>query len=89
MLELNLAIRPISRKATITCTSKATGLKGTCTVTVLQTMGSLTKDGDEIEMVTDINEMEEPAVIEPFDVYDTPSYFCIFRKIYVSLHYKL
>ena len=56
--------------ATITCTSKATGVKATCTVTVVQSKGSLTDDDDEIEMTTEINEIEEPAVIEPFDVYD-------------------
>ena len=55
---------------TITCTSKATGVKTTCTVTVVQSKGSLTDDDDEIEMTTEINEIEEPAVIEPFDVYD-------------------
>ena len=40
------------------------------TVTVVQSKGSLTNEEDEIEMVTEINEIEEPAVIEPFDVYD-------------------
>ena len=56
--------------ATITCTSVATGLKGTCTVTVLQTIGSLHQTEDSVEVVTDINEFEEPPVAEPFDVYD-------------------
>ncbi len=57
-------------KATITCTSVATGLKGTCIVTVLQTVGTLKDGGDSVEVVTGINEVEEPAVVEPFDVYD-------------------
>ena len=55
--------------ATITCTSKATGLKGTCRVTVLQSVGSFIHDENGV-VVTDINELEEPAVEEPFDVYD-------------------
>ena len=55
--------------ATITCTSVATGLKGACTVTVLQTVGSLLHDEDSV-VVTGINEIEELAVEEPFDVYD-------------------
>jgi uncharacterized protein YjdB len=56
--------------ATITCTSVATGLKGTCTVTVLQTVGTLKDGGDSVEVVTGINEVDKPAVAEPFDVYD-------------------
>jgi uncharacterized protein YjdB len=56
--------------ATITCTSVATGLKGTCTVTVLQTVGTLKDGGDSAEVVTGINEFDESAVAEPFDVYD-------------------
>ena len=56
--------------ATITCTSVATGLKGTCTVTVLKTKESISHDGGAVEMVTGIDEVEDPAVIKPFDVYD-------------------
>ncbi len=56
--------------ATITCTSVATGLKGTCTVTVLQTVGTLKDGGDNVEVVTGINEIDKSAVTEPFDVYD-------------------
>ncbi len=53
--------------ATITCTSNATGKKATCTVTVLQSMVSLPFNGDEI---LEDQEMENPGVEEPFDVYD-------------------
>jgi uncharacterized protein YjdB len=53
--------------ATITCTSNATGKSATCTVTVLQSMVSLPFNGDE--MMED-EEMENPGVEEPFDVYD-------------------
>ena len=56
--------------ATITCTSVATGLKGTCTVTVLQTVGTLKDGGDSAEVVTGINKIDVPTVAEPFDVYD-------------------
>ena len=52
--------------ATITCTSNATGKKATCTVTVLQSMVSLPFNDDE--MLED--EMDNPGVEEPFDVYD-------------------
>ena len=55
--------------ATITCTSVATGLKGTCTVTVLSTSEARSMIGDYDEL-TDIKELESSAVIEPFDVYD-------------------
>ena len=55
--------------ATITCTSVATGLKGTCTVTVLSTSEARSMIGDDDEL-TDIKELESSAVIEPFDVYD-------------------
>ena len=56
--------------ATITCTSVATGLRGTCTVTVLATSESRSLDGDN-EGVTGIETMDEaPAITEPFDVYD-------------------
>ena len=55
--------------ATITCTSVATGLKGTCTVTVLSNSEARSMNGDDDEL-TDIKELESSAVIEPFDVYD-------------------
>jgi len=56
--------------ATITCTSVATGLRGTCTVTVLATSESRSLDGDN-EDVTGIETIDEaPAITEPFDVYD-------------------
>jgi uncharacterized protein YjdB len=53
--------------ATITCTSNATGKKATCTVTVLQSMVSLPFNGDEL---MEDQEMDNPGVEEPFDVYD-------------------
>jgi uncharacterized protein YjdB len=53
--------------ATIICTSNATGKKSTCTVTVLQSMVSLPFNGDEL---LEDQEMENPGVEEPFDVYD-------------------
>ena len=55
--------------ATITCTSVATGLKGTCTVTVLSNSEARSMIGDDDEL-TDIKELESSAVAEPFDVYD-------------------
>ena len=55
--------------ATITCTSVATGLKGTCTVTVLSNSEARSMNGDDDEL-TDIKELESSAVAEPFDVYD-------------------
>ena len=56
--------------AVITCTSNATGLKGTCTVTVLAVSESRSIEGDDDE-ATGIDEVDvEPAEIEPFDVYD-------------------
>ena len=56
--------------AVITCTSNATGLKGTCTVTVLAASESRSIEGDDDE-ATGIDEVDvEPAEIEPFDVYD-------------------
>ena len=55
--------------ATITCTSVATGLKGTCTVTVLSNSEARSMIGDDDEL-TGIKELESPAVPEPFDVYD-------------------
>ena len=57
--------------ATITCTSVATGLKGTCTVTVLSTSESRSIVGDDDDEVTGIENIEEtPALTEPYDVYD-------------------
>jgi hypothetical protein len=53
--------------ATITCTSNATGKKATCTVTVLQSMVSLPFNGDEL---MEDQEMDNPGIEEPFDVYD-------------------
>ena len=55
--------------ATITCTSVATGLKGTCTVTVLSNSEARSMIGDYDEL-TGIKELESPAVSELFDVYD-------------------
>jgi uncharacterized protein YjdB len=52
---------------TITCTSVATGLKGTCTVTVLSTAGARSLGGDDDE-TTGIE--ENVVAVEPFDVYD-------------------
>ena len=56
---------------TITCTSNATGLSATCTVTVTKSSGSRSLDGDD-DAVTGIEEemIDDPVVIEPFDVYD-------------------
>ena len=56
--------------ATITCTSVATGLSATCTVTVTEFAPARTMLGDD-EEVTGIETVEEmPAAEEPFDVYD-------------------
>ena len=55
--------------ATITCTSVATGLKGTCTVTVLSNSEARSMNGDDDEL-TGLKELESSAVAEPFDVYD-------------------
>ena len=55
--------------ATITCTSVATGLKGTCTVTVLSNSEARSMNGEDDEL-TDIKELESSAAAEPFDVYD-------------------
>jgi uncharacterized protein YjdB len=56
--------------AIITCTSVATGLKGTCTVTVLATSESRSTEGDG-DNTTGIENLENvPALAEPFDVYD-------------------
>ena len=53
--------------AIITCTSNATGLSATCTLTVTAPAGTRSFDGDDDEM---IGFDERPAVTEPFDVYD-------------------
>ncbi|MBR3110865.1 MAG: leucine-rich repeat protein [Prevotella sp.] len=55
--------------ATITCTSVATGLKGTCTVIVLSNSEARSMIGDDDEL-TGLKELESPAIPEPFDVYD-------------------
>ena len=56
--------------ATITCTSNATGLKGTCTVTVLAVSESRSIEGDDDE-ATGIDEINvEPTEVQPYDVYD-------------------
>ena len=56
--------------ATITCTSVATGLKGTCTVTVLAVSESRSIEGDDDD-ATGIDELNvEPTEVHPFDVYD-------------------
>ncbi|MBR2229260.1 MAG: leucine-rich repeat protein [Prevotella sp.] len=55
--------------ATITCTSVATGLKATCKVTVLPNSEARSMIGDDDEL-TGLKELESPAVVEPFDVYD-------------------
>ena len=56
--------------ATITCTSNATGLKGTCTVTVLAVSESRSIEGDDDD-ATGIDELNvEPTEVQPFDVYD-------------------
>jgi len=52
---------------TITCTSNATGLSATCTVTVLSTSESRSVEGDD-DNVTGIESIEE--ALEPYDVYD-------------------
>ena len=56
--------------ATITCTSVATGLKGSCKVTVLAVAESRSAIGDD-DGTTGIEDLDEkPAVEEPYDVYD-------------------
>jgi len=56
--------------AIITCTSNATGLTTTCTVTVKASSGSRSVDGDDDD-VTGIETLQEKSdAIEPFDVYD-------------------
>ena len=60
----------VSGVVTITCTSNATGLSTTCTVTVKASSGSRSVDGDDDD-VTGINTLQEKSdAIEPFDVYD-------------------
>ena len=49
--------------ATITCTSNATGLSASCTVTVLAIMESRSYEGG-------IDVMDKSEAVEPFDVYD-------------------
>ena len=56
--------------ATITCTSVATGLKGTCTVTVLSVSEARGVGGDDDGTTAIENLDESPAAVEPFDVYD-------------------
>jgi len=56
--------------ATITCTSVATGLKGTCTVTVLSVSEARGVGGDDDGTTAIENLDESPAVVEPYDVYD-------------------
>ena len=56
--------------ATITCTSVATGLSATCTVTVTEFAAARTLLRDD-EEVTGIETVDvKPFVEEPFDVYD-------------------
>lgn len=56
--------------ATITCTSVATGLSGTCTVIVLSTSGSRSAEGDDNDVTGIKNKEENAVIIEPFDVYN-------------------
>ena len=57
--------------ATITCTSVATGLSGTCKVTVLASEFTRSVDGDDVDSTTGIEMKEDgTAVAEPYDVYD-------------------
>ena len=53
--------------AIITCTSNATGLKATCTLTVTAA-GTRSLGGDDDDNATGIDEMT--IAVEPFDVYD-------------------
>ena len=56
--------------ATITCTSVATGLSGTCIVTVLSSSESRSVEGND-DSTTGIEKLEEAsALAEPYDVYD-------------------
>ena len=56
--------------ATITCTSVATGLSSTCTITVLAVSESRSIEGDDDE-ATGIDEVENAsAEVQPYDVYD-------------------
>ena len=81
--------------ATITCTSVATGLKGTCTVTVLSTSEARSTNGEDDEL-TDIKELESSAAAEPFDVYDLSGHKVLEQAGLIdsqecgsSLHYPL
>ena len=56
--------------ATITCTSVATGLKGTCTVTVLSVAEARSVFGEDDGTTAIENLDESPAAVEPYDVYD-------------------
>ena len=62
---------------TITCTSKATGLKETCKVTVSAVAGTRSmfdedENEDEYDGTTGIEDLEERSAVEegPYDVYD-------------------
>jgi len=55
--------------ATITCTSVATGLSTTCKVTVTAS-SARTLDEEDADVTGIENLYENPAVEEPFDVYD-------------------
>ena len=56
---------------TITCTSVATGLSATCTVTVVSASTTRSLEGNDDDETTGIEDLEaEPAETEPFDVYD-------------------
>jgi len=56
---------------TITCTSVATGLSATCTVTVVSASTTRSLEGNDDDETTGIEHLEaEPATEGPFDVYD-------------------
>ena len=57
--------------AIITCTSNATGLKATCTLTVTTNVAGTRALGEDDDEMRGFEDMDmQPAVIEPFDVYD-------------------
>ena len=57
--------------AVITCTSNATGLKATCTLTVTTNVAGTRALGEDDDEMRGFEDMDmQPAVIEPFDVYD-------------------
>ena len=57
--------------AIITCTSNATGLKATCTLTVTATVAGTRALGEDDDEMRGFEDMDmQPAVTEPFDVYD-------------------